>query len=89
MKPGDYVAFYDGTGLVQIGRVAEIRNGKTAFVCFTNGCTAAACAVEKLAVVEPNEAMCATPFGFHRFDDRCPNYEASCCAAFCPGKERR
>lgn len=85
MKRGDYVDYNDGSGLPRIGRVAGIRNNN-AFVCFHTGCTAAACDISRLTVIEPNDAMKATPFGHHRFDADCPDYDREACGWCCTDK---
>ncbi len=86
MKRGDYVEYTDGNGDRNLGRVASVR-GDIVFVCFHDGCTAAACDVDSLEVVEPTpETLERVHFGHHRFDDECPDYCEDICKAYCPDK---
>lgn len=84
-KKGDYVICVDANGDGDYGRVASVRADKV-FVCFTTGCTTAACVPSDLSAVAPRAWMLATPFGHHRFDASCPEYDPECCAAYCPEK---
>ncbi|KAB1647980.1 hypothetical protein [Adlercreutzia muris] len=86
LKRGDYVEFVGPFGDAEFGRVASVADNGRAFVCFSTGCTAAACDPAHLRKVEPRAWMEQLGFGYHRFDDECPDYYPGCCAAYCPEK---
>lgn len=75
---GDWV-IYDPGYKCEIGRVTEC--GETsAFVCYTQGCTAASTPLELLRPATDEEIAAASPgIGFHRFDATCPNRDDRCC----------
>ncbi|MEY8460115.1 hypothetical protein AALA69_03175 [Eggerthellaceae bacterium 24-137] len=84
---GDYVWFYNACGDADLGRVAYVGEDGRVFVCFTIGCSAASCDPGRLKrVANPRPWMRSRPFGHHRFDVDCPDYDPECCAAFCPEK---
>lgn len=83
---GDYVKFVGMFGDGGCGRVASVGGNGLVFVCFTAGCTAEACDPICLKPVKPSKRMLETPFGHHRFDASCPEYDPECCAAYCPEK---
>lgn len=82
---GDFVMYDDR----ELGRIATVRDDGAIFVCFSTGCTAASTPVEKLRPATKYEISCckiSEDLGFHRFDDSCPEFDPSCCLAFCPEK---
>ena len=83
---GDYVVHINEFGDGDYGRVASVVDGGRVFVCFTSGCTASACDPAHLRRVEPRAWMGQVGFGYHRFDDECPDYDPEFCAAYCPEK---
>ncbi len=83
---GDYVVLTALNGDGDCGRVASVSDSGMVFVCFTTGCTAAACNPIHIERVMPSTGMLAIPFGHHRFDAECPDYDLMCCRAYCPEK---
>lgn len=85
-KHGDWV-IYDPGYKQEIGRVTEAGE-QVAWVCCSQGCTAAATLLVHLRkATEQGVAKMGNPLiGFHRFDDDCPSYEPEACFAFCPSK---
>lgn len=83
-KYGDHVAYDDGGG-TQVGRFVRCAygDGGTAFVCFHEGCTAAAVPVGGLRPATDEEAAGAGRLGHHRFDDGCPEYDEEICHVTC------
>ena len=68
---GDWVV-YDPGYKQEIGRVTECREN-SAFVCYTQGCTAASTPLEHLRQATESEVASASAgIGFHRFDATCP-----------------
>lgn len=86
---GDYVV-YKGTGSYQLGRVASYSNfdRENIFVCYHEGCTAAATKIADLRPATVAEQARAVQegrsFGYHRFDVSCPDYTPEHCYTFCP-----
>ena len=75
---GDWVV-YDPGYKREIGRVTEC-GGSSAFVCYTQGCTAASTPLEHLRPATDAEVRSAsTGIGFHRFDATCPSRDDECC----------
>lgn len=88
MERGDYVLFNTGHYGPEYGRIASFNDDcSVAFVCFTSGCTAAACDVKFLNVIsDPSDDIISRGFGFHRFDETCPKYTPEACSYYCPDK---
>lgn len=86
---GDYVVC-KGTGSYQLGRVASYSNfdREKIFVCYHEGCTAAAAKIADLRPATVTEQARAVQegklFGYHRFDVSCPDYTPERCYTFCP-----
>lgn len=86
---GDYVV-YKKTGSYQLGRVASYSNfnRENIFVCYHEGCTAAATKIADLRPATVTEQARAVQegriFGHHRFDVSCPDYTPERCYTFCP-----
>lgn len=86
---GDYVVC-KGTGSYRLGRVASYSNfdRENIFVCYHEGCTAAAAKIADLRPATVTEQARAVQegrlFGYHRFDVSCPDYTPERCYAFCP-----
>lgn len=86
---GDYVVCKK-TGSYQLGRVASYSNfdREKVFVCYHEGCTAAATKIADLRPATVTEQARAVQegriFGHHRFDVSCPDYTPERCYAFCP-----
>ena len=83
-KRGDYVMYEPGYKS-ELGRVTStnIQTGN-AFVCFTEGCTAACTSMVDLRLAAPEEVEANTVrFGYHRFDGSCPDYSDVICYADC------
>lgn len=86
---GDYVVC-KGTGSYQLGRVASYSNfdRENIFVCYHEGCTAAATKIADLRPATVTEQARAVQegrlFGYHRFDVSCPDYTPERCYTFCP-----
>lgn len=86
---GDYVV-YKGTGSYQLGHVASYSNfdRENIFVCYHEGCTAAATKIADLRPATVTEQARAVQegrlFGYHRFDVSCPDYTPERCCTFCP-----
>nr|DAS09567.1 MAG TPA: hypothetical protein [Bacteriophage sp.] len=85
---GDYVT-YQSHGNNQLGRVAKFSNfdrGKV-FVCYHKGCATTLTDIADLRPATRAEEDRAVQegrvFGYHRFDDRCPDY-SDACYPFCP-----
>ena len=75
---GDWVV-YDPGYKQEIGRVAECRE-TSAFVCYTQGCTAASTPLEHLRPATDAEiAKAPAGIGYHRFDATCPNRSEDAC----------
>lgn len=73
-KFGDWVV-YDNGYKQEIGRVTECRE-RSAFVCYSRGCTASSTPLEYLRPATDAEiAQAPERIGFHRFDETCPDYE--------------
>lgn len=87
MKRGDYVKYDRGYDYVH-GRVASFKDSGAVFVCFSTGCTAAACNPDRLEVIEQDEKIKNIKFGHHRFDKTCPDYDQEVCGAYCPDKKK-
>ena len=94
---GDYVV-YEKTGSYRLGRVASYGNfdRENIFVCYHEGCTAAAAKIADLRPATVAEQARAVQegriFGHHRFDVSCPDYTPERCCTFCPqfdGQEAR
>lgn len=83
---GDYVKHIDEFGDGYYGRVAFVDEGGMVYVCFTTGCIAERRKPEWLRKIEPRPWMEHVRFGYHRFDDDCPDYNLDRCAAYCPEK---
>ena len=84
---GDYV-MYQSPGNNQLGRVARFSNfdREKVFVCYHEGCTATCTDIADLRPAtraEDRAVQKGRVFGYHRFDDRCPNY-SDACYPFCP-----
>lgn len=76
---GDWV-IYDPGYKQEIGRVTECREN-SAFVCYSQGCTAASTPLEYLRPANDAEiAKAGAGIGFHRFDATCPNRIEDCCS---------
>ena len=86
---GDYVAYDPGYREPEIGRVTRAR-GDVVFVCYSDGCTAAA---TPRAYVRPataaETARASERLGYHRFDDACPQYDPRCCFGCIHDESRR
>lgn len=83
---GDWVVFDPGYGDPEMGRVAA-DHGKTVFVCFGEGCTAAATDRSALRLATDTEISRAPKgIGYHRFSKGCPVYDPDVCGAYCPEK---
>ena len=83
-KRGDYVMYEPGYKW-KLGRVTStnVQTGN-AFVCFTEGCTAACTSMKDLRLATPEEVKANTVrFGFNRFDASCPEYSKAICYADC------
>lgn len=77
---GEYVVYEPGQGSTELGRVAKDLGTDTVFVCFHEGCTAAATPRQMLRHATDAEiATSDANFGFHRFDDECPEYDPDAC----------
>lgn len=75
---GDWV-IYDPGYKQEIGRVTECGE-HGAFVCYTQGCTAALTLLEHLRPATDAEiAGASAGIGFHRFDETCPSRVEECC----------
>lgn len=75
---GEWVV-YDPGYKQEIGRVTECREN-TAFVCYTQGCTASATPLEYLRPATDKEiAEASALIGFHRFDETCPSRDEESC----------
>lgn len=86
-KFGDYVSYNAKTRwLPQTGRFVRYCefNPGYALVCFHGGCTPSRCSVDYLIPKEPTEDDKAAGYGFHRFDDNCPEFNPNVCSLFCP-----
>lgn len=85
---GDYV-MYQSPGNNQLGRVAKFSNfdREKVFVCYHKGCATTCTDIADLLPATRAEEEQAVQkgrvFGYHRFDDRCPNY-SDACYPFCP-----
>lgn len=85
---GDYV-MYQGPGINQLGRVARFSNfdREKVFVCYHRGCATTCTDIADLRPATRAEEDRAVQegrvFGYHRFDDRCPDY-SDACYPFCP-----
>lgn len=88
-KKGDAVVYCPGY-TEDIGRVADAADDNNTYVCFTSGCTAAACPDKFLrpATVEEAAKAAAIGIGYHRFDDYCPKFDSAACMIYCPDKEK-
>ena len=86
---GDYVVC-KGTGSYQLGRVASYSNfdRENIFVCYREGCTAAAAKIADLRPATVTEQARAVRegrlFGYHRFDVSRPDCTPERCYTFCP-----
>ena len=83
---GQYVMYVPGYKEPEVGRMVSLtRDGKAAYVCYHEGCTAAATPLSMLRSATPEEIDAASPhLGYHRFDTHCPDYTpdvCSCCEA--------
>lgn len=77
-KFGDWVV-YDQGYKQQIGRVTECGD-KSAFVCYSTGCTAASTPLEYLRRATDSEIAAADKsIGFNRFNETCPSRNEECC----------
>lgn len=94
---GDYVVC-GKTGSYRLGRVASYSSldREKVFVCYHEGCTAAAAKIADLRPATAAEQARAVQegriFGHHRFDASCPDYTPERCYTFCPqfdGQEAR
>ena len=75
---GDWVV-YDPGYKQEIGRVTECREN-SAFVCYSQGCTAASTPLEYLRLASDDEVENADKgIGFHRFDESCPSRVEEAC----------
>jgi len=75
---GDWVVYDPGYQQV-IGRVTECHE-TNAFVCYTQGCTAALTPLEYLrSATEAEIEKASAGIGFHRFDATCPSRIEECC----------
>ena len=75
---GDWIV-YDPGYKQEIGRVTECRE-HAAFVCYTQGCTAALTPFEHLRPATDDEiAKAPSGIGFHRFDATCSSRIDECC----------
>ena len=75
---GDWVV-YDPGYKREIGRVTECREN-SAFVCYSQGCTAASTSLEYLRPATDTEiASAIAGIGFHRFDETCPSRDDEAC----------
>ena len=85
---GDYV-MYQSHGNNQLGRVAKFSNfdREKVFVCYHKGCAATCTDIADLLPAtraeEDQAVQKGRVFGYHRFDDRCPDY-SDACYPFCP-----
>lgn len=66
---GDYVIFDPGYK-VEIGRVSSSRNGKTVFICYHGGDTAAATDQTLIRKIENQYVIESTSLGGGRFDEQ-------------------
>ena len=86
---GDYVVC-KGTGSYRLGRVASYGDfdRENIFVCYREGCTAAAARIAGLRPATVTEQARAVQEGrlpgYHRFDVSCPDCTSERCCAFCP-----
>ena len=76
---GGWVVYDPGYANPPLGRVAADA-GDACFVCYHQGCTAERTPKENLRRATDEERV-AAPYGigFHRFDRKCPEYDAECC----------
>ena len=75
---GEWVV-YDPGYKQELGRVTECGEN-SAFVCYTQGCTAASTPLEYLRrATEAEVAKASAGIGFHRFDEACPSRDEECC----------
>lgn len=89
MNHGDWVV-YDNGGSRQIGRVISVaKDGESAFVCYSHGCTAARTRIECLHLYDAELDKDVKPdigIGFNRFADFCPVFDPDCCYRDCVSK---
>ena len=75
---GEWVVYVPGY-TKQIGRVTECR-GKSAFVCYSTGCTAASTPLEYLRKATDDEIAAADKrIGYNRFNTFCPSWDEWAC----------
>lgn len=80
-KFGDWVV-YDPGYKRELGRVLRVsKNGEFAYVCYSEGCTAAATRISDLKPYDLRtcEFEVNLNIGYHRFDAQCPDYDPECC----------
>lgn len=76
---GDWVVFDPGYCAPEVGRVTE-DTGRTAYVCYHQGCTAAGTDKRHLRRATMEEILSAPRgIGFHRFDEACPERDEELC----------
>lgn len=86
---GDYVVYDPGYCEPEIGRYVRSNAAGSAYVCYSDGCTAACTEASLLRPATDEEIAGASPhIGHHRFDAYCPDYDESCCS-FCVHAEDR
>lgn len=75
---GDWVV-YDPGYKKEIGRVIQCGE-RSAFVCYTQGCTAASTPLAFLRpATEAEIAAASAGIGYHRFDATCPSWDDEYC----------
>lgn len=90
MKECEVEHIADVSRSVRLGRVASYSNfdRENIFVCYHEGCTAAATKIADLRPATVTEQARAVQegrlFGYHRFDVSCPDYTPERCYTFCP-----
>lgn len=78
---GDYVVYDPGYCEPEIGRYVRSNAAGSAYVCYHDGCTAACTEASMLRPATDEEIAGASPhIGYHRFDQKCPDYDGSCCS---------
>lgn len=77
---GDYVVFDDGYRPPELGRITTDEGKNFVHVCYHEGCTAAATNREQIRLATQEEIDANDiHFGYHRFDDYCPDYDRDAC----------
>lgn len=80
---GDYVIYDPGYKDPELGRVIE-QVYDDVFICFDAGCTSK-CTPLKYVRPATNDEVARNEihFGFHRFDDHCPEFNPDICYFNC------